>query len=41
MSWNEVIRSDLKYMGLTKDMAQDRNLWQSRIKIVDNKQSVL
>ena len=24
MSWNEVIRSDMKFMGLTEDMAQDR-----------------
>jgi len=36
MSWNEVIRSDMKCMGLTEDMAQDRNLWRSRIKIVDH-----
>ena len=37
MSWNEVIRSDMKFMGLTEDMAQDRNLWRSRIKIVDHR----
>jgi len=37
MSWNEVIRSDIKFMGLTKDMAQDRNMRRSRIKIVDHR----
>jgi len=36
MSWNEVIRSDMKCMGLMGDMAQDRNIWRSRIKIVDH-----
>ena len=36
-SWSEVIRSDKKVMGLTEDMAQDRNLWRSRIKIVDHR----
>ena len=25
-SWNEVIRSDMKFMRLTEDMAQDRNM---------------
>jgi len=33
-SWSEVIRSDMKVMGLTEDMTQDRNLWRSRSKIV-------
>jgi len=37
MSWNVVIRSDMKFMGLTEDIAQDRNMWQSRIKIVDHR----
>jgi len=37
MSWNEVIRSDMRFMGLTDDMEQDRNLWRSRIKIEDHK----
>ena len=37
MSWNAVIGSDMKLMGLTEDMAQDRNLWRSRIKIVEHK----
>ena len=35
MSWNAVIRSDMKYLGLTKDMTYDRNVWRFRIKIVD------
>jgi len=34
-SWDEVIRKDMKLIGLTEDMTQDRNLWRSRIKIVD------
>ena len=33
-SWNEVIRGDLKCMGLTDDMAQDRKLWRARIRTV-------
>ena len=37
MSWDVVIRSDMKFMGLTEDMAQDRNMWRSRIKIVDHR----
>jgi len=37
MSWNEVVRSDMKSKGLTKDMAQDKNLWQSRVKIIDHR----
>ena len=37
MSWNEVIRSDMKFMGLKEDMAQDRNLGRSRIKIIDHR----
>jgi len=37
LSWSEVNRSDMKFMGLTEDMAQDRNLWRSRIKIVDHR----
>jgi len=35
MSWNAIIRSDMKYLGLTKDMTYDRNVWRFRIKIVD------
>ena len=37
MSWNAVIRNDMKYLGLTEDMAQDRNVWRFRIKIVDHR----
>jgi len=32
MSWNEVIRGDLKYMELTEDMAQDKKFWWIRIR---------
>jgi len=38
VSWSKVIRSNLKSIGLTEDMAQDRNLWRSRIKVVDHRQ---
>ena len=31
----EVIRGDLKVVGLTEDMVQDRRLWRDRIKVVD------
>jgi len=34
-SWSEVIRHDLKTLGLVADMAQDRRLWRSRIKVAD------
>jgi len=34
-SWSEVIKYDLKTLGLVEDMAQDRKLWRSRIKVVD------
>ena len=30
-----MIREDLKVVGLTEDMAQDRKLWRDRIKILD------
>jgi len=36
-SWNVVIRSDMKCLGLTEDMVQDRNMRRSRIKIVDHR----
>ena len=32
MSWKEVIRGDLKLMGLMEDMTQDRKLWRARIR---------
>ena len=35
-SLDEVIRKDLKVVGLTKDMAQDRRLWRNRIRILDH-----
>jgi len=34
-SWSEVMRHDLKTLGLVEDMAQDRRLWGSRIKVAD------
>ena len=34
-SLDEVVREDLKVVGLTKDLAQDRRLWQDRIRILD------
>ena len=34
-SWSEVIRHDLKTLRLVEDMAQDRRLWRSTIKVVD------
>jgi len=38
MSWNEVIRSDMKSTGVTEDMAKDRNLWRAKIKIAEHRQ---
>jgi len=38
---NVVIREDLKVVGLTEDMAQDRKLWRDRIKTVDSGESTL
>ena len=35
-SWSEVIRHDLKILGLVEDMAQDKKkLWRARIKVAD------
>ena len=34
-SWSEVIRYDLRTLGLVEDMAQDRKLWRDRIKVAD------
>jgi len=34
-SWSEIIRHDLKTLGLVEDMTQDRRLWRSRIKVAD------
>ena len=36
-----VIREDLKVVGSTEDMAQDRRLWRDRIKTVDSGESTL
>jgi len=35
-SLDEVIRKDLKVVGLTEDMALDRRLWQDRIQVLDH-----
>jgi len=32
-SWREVIRHDLRTLGLVEDMAQDRKFWRARIKV--------
>ena len=34
-SLDEVVREDLKVMGLTEDLAQDRRLWRDKIKVLD------
>jgi len=34
-SWSEVIRHDLKTLGLVDDMSQDRKFWRYRIKVTD------
>ena len=34
-SLDEVIRKDLKVVGLTEDLAQDRRLWRDRIRTLD------
>jgi len=35
-SWREVIRHDLKTLGLAEDMAHDRKLWRARIRVTDS-----
>ena len=37
-SLDKVIREDLKVVGLTEDMAQDRRLWRDRIRSLDLRQ---
>ena len=32
-SLKEVVREDMRVVGLTEDMAQDRRLWRDRIKV--------
>ena len=39
-SLNEVIRKDLRVVGLTEDLAQDRKLWRDRIKILARRESI-
>ena len=34
MNWDKVIRGDLKCMGLTDDITQDRKLWRVKIRTV-------
>ena len=34
-SLEEVVREDLRVVGLSEDMAQDRRLWRDRIKVSD------
>ena len=34
-SWMEVIRHNLKDLGLVEDMAHDRKLWRARIKVTN------
>ena len=38
-SLDEVIREDLKIVGLTEDLTQDRRLWRDRIKILDRRET--
>ena len=35
--WSKVIRHDMKALGLVENMAQDKRLWRSRIKVVDSR----
>jgi len=39
-SLDEVIREDLRVVGLTEDMAQDKRLWRDRIKILDHRETI-
>ena len=40
-SLDEVIKEDLKVVGLTEDLAQDRRLWWNRIRILDGREATL
>ena len=40
-SLDEVIREDLRVVGLMEDMAQDRKLWRDRIEILDCRETIL
>ena len=35
-SWREVIRHDLKALGLVEDTAKDRKLWRARIRVTES-----
>ena len=37
-SLDKVIREDLRVVGLTEDLAQDRRLWRDRIRILDHRE---
>ena len=36
-SLEEVIKYDLKFLGLSEDIAQDRSMWRSRIKVIEHR----
>ena len=40
-SLNEMIREDLKVVGLSENLAQDRMLWRNRIRILDGREASL
>ena len=40
-SLDKLIREDLKVVGLTEDLAQDRRMWRSRIRILDGREATL
>ena len=40
-SLDEVIREDLKVVGMTEDMANDRTPWRDRIRILDLRASAI
>ena len=40
-SSSEVIRHDMKTLGLVEDMAPDRKLWKVRIKVADCRQRII
>ena len=40
-SLDEVVREDLKVVGLTEDLTHDRRLWRSRIRILDSREANL
>ena len=36
-NWNEVIKNDLEFLRLIEDMAQERNIWMSGIKLANHR----